>query len=525
MALNPVAARRAIPAPAPRPPAAARGPAFPGEGTAYGLAGLEAECRSVATAGPGERHPALNRAAFAAGQLVAGGELGEAHAATSLRAAASELVAEGREREVERTIADGLEAGAREPRSAPDRPAGSNGTPPGHAVEPVPLEALHDEEHATDGHSPPPWTIEPAQADPGPRVRDGVGGDDAWRAGFVEQGSPIPAPCDLYADEVRPERPEFMVSSLFRRYGVALEWAQPGGFKTSLTLRMIHEAHGAAATDRLLDNPGLRIEHPPSRVLMLTTEETIGELRFVADAVRRGMDRPEPLPPGTLVHLYAHQPGRRITLRDLPAIYGDHGPFSWCVLDSLTGLRPKQIGGRRIEWDKDNDSANDIMLDLRGWASEWRTLIHVLHHSDKLVQHYRGPVDWWASTDTMFGLLAVDGRVRVKPEKTRGGPRLDPFLIEPTWDADTLRFAYRGADTTTDGAPLSPTAAKVLAFLKGRGPTMQSIIPDQIDASRNAVADAFKVLETRGEAERTGNVHRGSPEWVAVAHVVGQVEE
>ena len=88
-----------------------------GTSTAYGLAALEAELRQLGGAPVGSRNHTLNRAAFCLGQLVAGGELDEAEVVSALRAAA---LGRGLDRtEVERTIASGLGAGRRQPRSSP----------------------------------------------------------------------------------------------------------------------------------------------------------------------------------------------------------------------------------------------------------------------------------------------------------------------------------------------------------------------------------------------------------------------
>lgn len=84
---------------------------------AYARSALERECGAVATAQPGTRNARLNEAAYSLGQLVAGGALAEDVARSSLMAAA---VGCGLgEHEAERTIASGLAAGAKQPRTVP----------------------------------------------------------------------------------------------------------------------------------------------------------------------------------------------------------------------------------------------------------------------------------------------------------------------------------------------------------------------------------------------------------------------
>ena len=86
---------------------------------AYGQAALEAECADVAGTPEGGRNARLNRAAFAVGQLVAGGELEEHEAVDALLNAA--LAAGLPEAEARRTIRSGFDTGQREPRTAPPR--------------------------------------------------------------------------------------------------------------------------------------------------------------------------------------------------------------------------------------------------------------------------------------------------------------------------------------------------------------------------------------------------------------------
>jgi hypothetical protein len=108
----------ARPAPSERPWRPPPAPLVRG-GTPYGLAGLEAEVRRVADAPEGARNDTLNRAAFAAGQLVAGGELGAETAVAALEGAAAEAGL-GSE-EARATIRSGILAGVREPRSSSAR--------------------------------------------------------------------------------------------------------------------------------------------------------------------------------------------------------------------------------------------------------------------------------------------------------------------------------------------------------------------------------------------------------------------
>jgi hypothetical protein len=83
--------------------------------TRYGAAALEKECRELAAMGPNTgRNVRLNEAAFACGQLVAGGELVESEALTALEQAAAACGLS--DHEAQRTIQSGFSAGLAEPR-------------------------------------------------------------------------------------------------------------------------------------------------------------------------------------------------------------------------------------------------------------------------------------------------------------------------------------------------------------------------------------------------------------------------
>jgi hypothetical protein len=89
-------------------------------GTAYGERALQGELGKMASAEEGTRNETLNKAAFAIGQLVGGGELA-ASAVDKLRVVADRVGLE--DEEIESTLWSGYEAGLREPRAAPEKAA------------------------------------------------------------------------------------------------------------------------------------------------------------------------------------------------------------------------------------------------------------------------------------------------------------------------------------------------------------------------------------------------------------------
>lgn len=103
--------------PAPLPPQKPIAVALTGRGrrTAFLRSAVNGEMERVANSGPHEHNNSLYVAAVALGQLVAGGELSEAEVTGWLLSAALQVGQS--EREARRTIASGLRAGARRPRT------------------------------------------------------------------------------------------------------------------------------------------------------------------------------------------------------------------------------------------------------------------------------------------------------------------------------------------------------------------------------------------------------------------------
>lgn len=89
---------------------------YDNQGTAYGIAAINNQCKSIQQAANGTRNTTLNTAAFALGRLVAGGELDYAYAYDNLYAAA--LQADLTQDEARQTINSGINAGMQSPYSS-----------------------------------------------------------------------------------------------------------------------------------------------------------------------------------------------------------------------------------------------------------------------------------------------------------------------------------------------------------------------------------------------------------------------
>lgn len=121
---------------APKMPWVLKADADPGR-AAYAKRALELETARVVLAPVGSRNDTLNKAAFALGQLVAGGVLSRSDVEEALTHAASRAGLSGIE--VSSTIRSGIDGGTKEPRTAPER----NGKPGGKG------ETVHERQRPT----------------------------------------------------------------------------------------------------------------------------------------------------------------------------------------------------------------------------------------------------------------------------------------------------------------------------------------------------------------------------------------
>ena len=100
------------------PAAAASSRPASSNGRPYAQAALRNELDAVASTTQGQRNERLNKAAFALGQLVAGGELPEAEVVAALSNAARQSGLN--EKEIVKTIRSGISAGSTKPRTVPE---------------------------------------------------------------------------------------------------------------------------------------------------------------------------------------------------------------------------------------------------------------------------------------------------------------------------------------------------------------------------------------------------------------------
>lgn len=227
--------------PKPRP---SRSPVHAGS-NAWANKALNVECEQLAAAQEGTRHDRLNIAAFNLGQIVAGGALDHATVADTLTSIGLQIGLD--EKDVTRTVADGLEAGAKTPRTPPVRP------PPVHVE-------IEDEPSATD----PAIEIQPAPVAEGAPKKKPLTKIDAPGEHW-ENGSPRSVSNARFAYQVLKA---FEPGDLYRRMGV-VGFVRDGRFVEA-------DAHDVRL---LMDNRVVIFEHP-----MVTTRQ-LKEVQFVTSSV------------------------------------------------------------------------------------------------------------------------------------------------------------------------------------------------------------------------------------------------
>jgi len=119
-------------------------------GSAYGLAALQREADELAAAPEHTRNNKLNEAAFALGQLIAGGQLAEADVSAALRLACERngWIPQWGDGAFVGTLRSGLGAGKQKPRAPEPRPAGQPRTSAPPAAQEAPQE--HDTPEAEE---------------------------------------------------------------------------------------------------------------------------------------------------------------------------------------------------------------------------------------------------------------------------------------------------------------------------------------------------------------------------------------
>jgi len=325
------------------------------------------------------------------------------------------------------------------------------------------------------------------------------------------------APADVFA--ATESVPRYRVHDLVLRGGLSFTWAVRAGFKSYLELALALCLLQPHPRGDLFGVPGLEILEGYRKVLWLACEESIGRLLYRARRLLRGMGLVEP-GPDRLVYLPARADGFLLTLANLPQLAAQHGVD--CVsVDYLTGFRAiKDDGGRRVEWDRDNDMAHEATRPLRELAARGVD-VRIIHHANAEGSRGRGASEWFNACDTelCLGEGNDESQIKVEVKKQKDAPKRKPFLLAIDWSDDATRVSYGGEPGAND---LTPQERAAVAYLEGVGcegdPEKRTTgeVGETLTVSR---ARASEILNSARKKGRVGfhEAKKGRREWFVVS--------
>jgi hypothetical protein len=415
-------------------------------GAGYARAALDAEVDNVLNAGNGTRNHTLNAAAFALGQLVAGGELDRQEVIAEL-SAAGHLVGLG-DREIGKTILSGLAAGAKQPRTTPERPWSTAGTVPRDSPNP---------DGTPDGTVPSPvdeWVARLQAA-----LVDSAGLDD------------IPDPEPLIGTDI-----------LFRD---SLNWmvGKPGCMKSFTALDMA----GCVGTGESWQ--GYPVSQGPVVYL-------------VAEGVRGTKKR---------VRAWEKAMGRRMDdVYFLPvAVQASHGSQWDALLEVVRRIQPAMVvldTQARITVGVEENS-NTEMGRFVEQAERLRKVsgaaVLVVHHVGRGGDTGRGATTLDGAMSTIIRVTKEDDQVRLECTKNKDGVEWDDIELRavPTEDSVVLMPSDGGRRAGTDGSPSHAAMKMARSWWDSHGDKW---------ASNNSLVDVVAPRSTffrhRQELERCGLV-------------------
>lgn len=403
---------------------------------AYALAALRDEVAAVRGAAVGNRNNTLNNAALHLGELVAGGELDRADVEHELLDAALAVgLGEG---EARATIKSGLDAGARNPRRAPEperRPVATYRDAP---EEPEWLRDAPESEFVwgDDGRPVPTESVASTRADE----------KNAPKLAIISIG-------DLLARQW-PE-PTWIVNDLIP-VGLIVLAGRPKIGKSWLALQLVQAvACGGVFLDRRVERRPclyLALEDPPWRLAERARMQGWHDLDARAHFLTAGNFR-------------------RGDGRQLAAII-HAGEYGLVVVDTL---------GRAFSGDKDNaDAMTGQLAPVQEAAHAANCAVLLLHHHNKVgaattgagaggiepdpLVNLQGSISIGGMADCLMGMYRQKDKASVL--LTGYGRDVEEFAFELTFDKTTRvwQATQRGVPKQTD------ERAAVLAVLEDLGP-------------------------------------------------------
>jgi hypothetical protein len=427
----------------------------------YGAAALRAELDDLSQAVPGTRNDSLNRAAFALGQLVAGGELAQAEVEAGLLVTARGIGLD--DTEAVPVIQRGLAAGSAQPRSAPAQTinTGLGGGLIGQPLNGAPL--------------PPPAT--PNQAPPPPAT-----GPYLYTA----------------IDALAPQPPiDWVVDGLLPTASTAIVFGQPGSKKTWSCLDLaVCICQGA---------PWLGFATKPGSVLLIDEESGPRRLlRRMGDSIR-GHQGDETLPIfATSLHgfnFWTNAPahGAQVLLGLIQQVQA-----RVVIIDALADV---MLGG-------DENAVKDaqpVFHALRQVAEASGAAIVVIHHATKATGGYRGSTAIAGAVDLLLEVTSKPNEPTVTFETTKArDSEPQTFGGECHWQTNTfVMTACAGSASAASNYTKGERA--ILLWLAGNGDRGTSA---EIEAgtgyASGTVRNAIAGLVRDGILQRIGTVTIGT---------------
>jgi len=358
-------------------PAATRIGSYTGDGSPYGRSALERECANIRNASDGNKHHALNKAAYSIGGLVAGGDLPEGPAWAELAAALSDI----RDRcadyqHAQRTLRQAFYDGKGRPRSTPELPP---------IVTTVTVEA--EPERASPFGIPEDFDPESGEV-PGHKP--------------AASASPLWVDADAWDAQAIPPRP-WAVPGYLMRGSVSVLTGQGAGGKSSLVVAWTiacatGEALGNFAPRRAMTAINYNVEDDREEQRRRYSAALMAAGQAGAEVMPR-IVRCGPHDVGTLFERQADT-GRIVetkAMETLERLIQERGA-EVLICDPLAELHNAE--------ENDNTAMRSVVAAFRSLARRHNIAVLILHHNRK---GSSTPGDM----DQMRGASAISGAVRV----------------------------------------------------------------------------------------------------------------
>lgn len=432
---------------------------------AYGTAGMDRELDRLAQTIEGGRNHALNRAAYALGQLYAGGCIVDVDRYSE--EIMNTALAIGLDRgEVRATFRSGFEAGQNTPRTPPDRPERKATLPPRKG----PSEAPQATKPATPVSTP--------DSTPAPQQQ----ADDATTYAVASDGITL---AELQHMHFKPLR--WVIEDIAPE-GALLIAAKPKAKKSWLALNLgLAIAMGGRALGRYNVLGG--------DVLYLDLE---GNQRRIQSRVRQILGVQEVAWPANFTVHTQWGVGDDCILRLRHWLF-NHPQASAVVVDLLHEIRPP-LDPREDRYAYDRR----MLVELNKLAEEFHVCIMIIHHTrkmkgDDVFDEISGTLGITGAVSTIWVLSkAQDGTVTLNVQG-RDLVHDDPLALE--WDAMLCGFRVSGLASEV---AVSDTRRRIIEFLDDDQQHSPREIAEAIEASVGSVDQQLRQMLSAGVVEKSG---------------------